>query len=206
MTSSILGGFFQQTGGKSISWKDREIGFRQGGTIKALNEPSQQTNPEGELLFDKKSGRPKMQVRIDLDTEYRDPGDPDDDGSRSLYVKGWMTGAVGDALRKAGVADPAVGGQLWITLSGKEPSKTPGYDPINKFTAEYTPPSPAAGYFSEQSAPQSPPAAVAAGAAAAAEPPRPSAITEAAWKTMDLATKINLAATMGAAASDEPPF
>lgn len=185
-------GFFAQTGGKSVSWADKKIGDSVTGTIVAVGTPEQQTAYKtGELLFDKK-GRPKMQIRIDLQTTQRDPDDADDDGVRSLYVKGWMTGAIGDALKKAGVdGDPEVGGKLSVTLTERVP--TDFGDPYNKFAADYV--KAPSGLFNGDAA--------AAPSAAGDEPKRPAQITKEAWDQMPLVTRKAVASTMG---GDEPPF
>jgi hypothetical protein len=138
-----------------------------------------------------------MQVRIDLQTDFRNfemcrpPDDPNDtdDGRRSLYVGGWMTGAVGDALRKAGhQGAPQVGARLSVTLTERTPNRdNPALNPTNKFEASYAPPSAAAtnDFFSNGS---STPAA-----SDVPEPTKPAEISQAAWDQMDAATKKQLA-------------
>lgn len=154
MTTPTLESFFSGGGGKSLSWKDRPIGTTYSGTIKAVHPPQQQTDPVDQKPQFKKNGEPKMSVRIDLATNDRDPSDPDDDGSRSLYVQGWMQGAIGDALRKAGrQGPPEVGAQISVTLTERTPNDNPALAPINKFAATYVSPSGAAtGQFFDQGA------------------------------------------------------
>lgn len=143
---STIGSFFGG-GGKSFSWKDKPLGTTITGTIKAVHPPQPQTDPATqEIVINKRTGQPKMQVRIELATSERDPADPEDDGTRNLYVGGWMQGAVGDALRKAGRQEPEVGGQLTVQLTEREPNSTPGLNPINKFAAGYVP-APVTGQF-----------------------------------------------------------
>lgn len=147
MTTPTLDSFFSGGGGKSISWKDKPLGTTISGTIKAVNPPQQQTDPvDGSLQFKKDKVTPKMSVRIDLATNQRDPSDPEDDGSRSLYVQGWLQGAIGDALRKAGVqkGGPEVGGTLTVTLTERTPNEIPALAPTNKFVASYVSPAGAA--------------------------------------------------------------
>lgn len=160
MTTPTLDSFFSGGGGKSVSWKDKPIGTVVSGTIKAVNPPQQQTDPVTKLPVFKKDGvTPKMSVRIDLQTAERDPSDPDDDGVRSLYVQGWMQGAIGDALRKAGrEGAPEVGATLKVALSERTPNDNPALAPTNKFVAQYTPPAAAAtGDFFGGGAQQPPP-------------------------------------------------
>jgi hypothetical protein len=198
MTAPTLDSFFAGGGGKSVSWKDKPIGTSVSGTIKMVHPPAPQIDPVTQQPV-VKNGVTKMQVRIDLLTDERDPSDPDDDGTRSLYVKGWMQGAIGDAMRKAGVQGaPQVGAKLHVELTEREPNINPALNPTNKFQATYEPPnSTAAGEFFNSTAPTS-------AAAAEPEPQRPAAISEEAWKQMPLAAKKSVAATMGG--SDEPPF
>ena len=141
-----VAGFFAGGGGKSFSWKDKPIGTTVSGVIKTVHPPQQATDPvDGSPAIVKKTGKPKIQVRIDLQTNERDPLDPEDDGVRGVYVGGWMTGAVGDALRKAGATEPQVGGTLTVRLTEREPN--PGLNPTNKFDAHYVPAPVTAGFF-----------------------------------------------------------
>ncbi len=207
-----IGGFFAG-GSKSFSWKEKPIGTKVSGIIKMVHPPQQATDPiDGSPVFNKKTQKPKMQVRIDLDTAERDPSDPDDDGARALYVGGWMQGAVGDALRKAGSNEPKVGGRLTVTLTERTPNDNPAMNPINKFTAAYEPPAVTGDYFNgapataaNGAAPAAPAAAPAAPAApAAAGPARPANIPEAAWAAMDPATQAIVAGAAAPAAEPEP--
>lgn len=56
-------------------------------------------------------GTPKMQVVLTLATEYRDPGNPDDDGTRMLSINLWsgQKKSLVAACKKAGVPEPEVG-------------------------------------------------------------------------------------------------
>lgn len=134
---------FFSGGGKSISWKDKPLGTTVSGTITAVHPPAQQVDPADNKPKFKKNGEPQMYVRIDLQTAERDPQDPEDDGHRSLYVQGFMSGAVGDALRKAGrmSGGPEVGGQLTVQLIERTPNENPALNAINKFVAAYVSPS-----------------------------------------------------------------
>lgn len=147
MTTPTLDSFFSGGGGKSISWKEKPLGTTITGTVTAVDPPRQQTDPvDGSLQFKKDKVTPKMSVRIGLATTYRDPADPEDDGSRSLWVQGWLQGAIGDALRKAGVqkGGPEVGGTLTVTLTERTPNEIPALAPTNKFVASYVSPAGAA--------------------------------------------------------------
>lgn len=156
MTQPTLDSFFSG-GGKSISWRDKPLGTTVGGTIRQVHPPVQQIDPADNKPKFRKDGSPQMVVRIDLATNERDPQDPEDDGSRGLYVQGWMVGAIGEAVRKSGhQGSPEVGGHITVTLTAREPNATnPALNPTNKFSATYTRPQAAAtGQFFDQGQPQ----------------------------------------------------
>lgn len=200
MTQPTLDEFFGGGGGKSFSWKDKPTGTSITGTIKMVHEARQVTDPADNKPQFNKRGEPKMQVRIDMATKERDPEDPDDDGSRGLYVGGWMKGAIAEAVRKAGqTGAPKAGGQLTVTLTERTPNDVPGLNPINKFSAQYTPPSSVATerFFSGDI-----PGTVSSAGISNGEPERPASIDAAAWAAMDASTKQAIANTMSAL----PPF
>lgn len=210
MSQPTLESFFTAGGGRSVSWKNQPIGAQVSGVIEAVHPPQQVTDPvDGKPKFKRDGVTPITQVRIDLQTDFRnwemtkapDSADEVDDGRRALYVGGWMKGAIGDALRKAGVKGaPQVGGKLWVRLTERTPPDNPALNPTNKFEATYEAPSAAAtdSFFGNgDSAPAAP--------AAAPEPVRPAAISEAAWAQMPLEARRSVAATMGGQ-DTEPPF
>lgn len=150
MTTPSLDSFFSGGGGQTLSWKDVPIGTTYTGVITSIGEPQQATDPATKLPAVTRQGKPRNQVRIGLKTDYRDPTDPEDDGGRNLYCGGWMTGAIGDAMRKAGVEPKLqIGATLSVRLTEREPNG-PGIAPTNKFDAHYVPPSPAGDFFSGQ--------------------------------------------------------
>lgn len=191
--TDALAGFFSG-GGKTAKFPT--IGTTVSGTIRAVHPPEAQTD-----LTTGKEIPDKYQVRIDLDTDDRDPSDPEDTGSRTLYVKGWMRGAIGDAVRRAGVqGPPAPGGRLTVTFSSEKPSGV-GLSPTKIYDAVYVPPSAAstAGFFGG-GAPAAAPAPTNGGG-----PQKPDSIDGKAWDAMDASTKAAVAATMSQL-SDQPPF
>lgn len=97
------------------------FGRWRGGPIEHIGEARQQTNWEsGELEFWNKSGDPIMQLPITMNTaagQYPEPPtDGDDDLVRTYYcTKGKQEfRALRDALSKAGVKAPVVGGVLYV--------------------------------------------------------------------------------------------
>lgn len=195
MTNSLAS--FFTGGGKGITWPDepgKDGGrFAVSGTITAVH-------PQEEIM-DLKSGAPtgKFQVRIELQTDERDPEADFDDGQRTLYVKSFLRGAIGDALRKAGQREPKVGGKLTVTFVRTEPPERPGLSASKHFEAVYEPPSTTGSFFGngEPAATQHP--------ATRAVPERPAAIAQEAWNAMPDNVKRSVAATMGTMA-DQPPF
>ena len=73
-------------------------------------------------------GTPKMQVVLQLATAYRDAGNPEDDGSRSLSINLWsgQKKSLIAACKAAGVPEPEVGQTFTAThVSGIGNAKNP---------------------------------------------------------------------------------
>lgn len=85
-------------------------------------------------------GKPMVQLHVTLATDQRDPSIQDDDGNRSVYVKGQMQKAVGEAVRKAGAKYLEIGGTLTVTYTGDGEQKQRGMNPPKLYTAAYVPP------------------------------------------------------------------
>lgn len=86
-------------------------------------------------------GSPKMQAVIDLQTTERDPANPDDDGTRTLYVSSTkMRRAIADAIKKAGASDLEPGGTLTVTFTGFDPQSKNPAQPAKLYTASYLKP------------------------------------------------------------------
>lgn len=85
-------------------------------------------------------GRPRMQLRVVLETELRD--NDQDNGHRAIYVKGNMQAAVRDAIKTAGATKIEVGGILAVRYdSDGEPPKR-GLNAPKEYKAKYEPPTP----------------------------------------------------------------
>ena len=74
------------------------------------------------------NGDPKEQIVVTIRADIT-PTDEDDDGHRSIYIKGWgpQRRAFIDAVRKAGVKKPLPGDRFTATLLRMEPSKQGGF-------------------------------------------------------------------------------
>lgn len=77
-------------------------------------------------------GNPMWQIPVTIQTTRRDPESPSDDGSRTLYMKGKLLGAIRQALRDAGNAKLRPGGYLWVQFTGWDGD-------AKEYAARYTP-------------------------------------------------------------------
>lgn len=125
-------------GGGSVSAVFPKEGFTHEGTILSFRMSQRTHRDSGELLFweGKKtveqsklqfpaSAKPAEQLVIEIQgkptgvtwetNQYREKAVPDDDGTRTLYIKGSMQKALGKALRDAGVRAPEIGGYIKMT-------------------------------------------------------------------------------------------
>lgn len=192
----LLGG-----GGTSFSWKDKPIGTTIEGTVTRVPEVRQQTDMKTGELETWDNGDPKMQLVVALQTTLRESDD--DDGVRNVYVKGSkkpesksMHAAVAGAVQATKAKGLEVGGTLKVTLSGKHPSSTKGFNDANEFEAVYTPA--AAGFLApETPAAQAPVDAWATPAAAPAAttgPSKPPGMDQATWDSLPDNAKAAVAA------------
>lgn len=112
------------------------IGTTVKGVVESL-EVTQQTDINGTLLF-WPNGKEKMQVVVTLKTDESDPAIDEDDGSRRLFVKGYMQNAVRDAL-KAANSRLEVGGTLAVKFDHEVPPTKPGHSATKMYVAQYKP-------------------------------------------------------------------
>lgn len=148
-------------GGGTVSAKFPKEGFVVEGTIQAFRMAQQTHMESGELLFWEgkeqveqsklkfpQSARPAEQLVVELQGEptgitwetnrYVERQLPDDDGMRTLYVKGGLQAAIGKALRDAGVRAPEIGGHLKVQR-GKDTKRAGSKYYSYTYTAQYTP-------------------------------------------------------------------
>ena len=165
--SEAVSSFLSGGGGKSASFP--EIGSKIKGTIITAEERQQvDLDTEKPAFWD--DGKPKMQLVITLQTDERDPEDPEDEGVRNLYVKGSkkpesksMAAAVILALRAAKVRTIEVGGLLAVAYVGDGEPTRRGFNPPKQYEAAYKPPAIGSALLADEPAPA--PAAPAAAAA-----------------------------------------
>lgn len=148
-------------GGGSPAAKFETIGTVVTGTVAGEPEARQQTEFRTKAPLFWKDGSAKMQVLVELMTAERDPAKADDDGTRTLYIKGKeLTKAVRDAVRQAGADGIHTGGQLTVQYVANGPQGE-GAEPPKLYAARYVPPAVSfAGVTSPAAQPQQQPAAV----------------------------------------------
>jgi hypothetical protein len=213
---------FLQGGSKSASFKDKPVGYSYGGTIVGEPRVTQQTDPDSGELEYWPSGDPKWQLVVVIATDLRD--DQDDDGHRSIYVKGKsLTDGVKAATRAAGVKSLRPGGFLSVTYTGDGPQPAKKHhNPPKLYAVSYIPPDPGADqrqFFDDGSPiPAGPPGmasvhqANAAAAVAASAPMAPAGVDPAIWAAMtdaqrtDFAARLQAARNAAAAPADTPPY
>lgn len=131
-------------GSASPSAKFPDVGTTVGGVITRIGDPIQQRDYATGTPKTWDDGSPQLHLPIDLQTDLRDPEITDDDGSRTLYIKGQMKKAITDAVRAAGAKMLEVGGTLTVTYSGNGEASKKGFNPPKVYTATYAPPANAA--------------------------------------------------------------
>ena len=166
--------FFQRGGNFAPSFKFDPIGANVAGEILSIDQQDQTDfdDPTKKLYDDRGNVKQQLQIilqtplrnwqgvsRIPSDQETGQPQPPSmDDGRRAVYVKGWMIGAVGDAVEKAtGLrAAPQVGGRLAVRFAKTQPPRSGRGQDMKLYEAVYVPPNPSDPMF--QQAPQQQPA------------------------------------------------
>lgn len=136
----------------STSAKFEQPGASVGGTILEIGEAVQAKEFSTGKPATWPDGSPKMQVRITLSTDERDPQDPTDEGKRNLWVsesgkKGGMLAAIRDAVKEAGADTIRPGGILQMAMIGFDPESKNPQNPRKLYQARYQAPAPAGGMF-----------------------------------------------------------
>jgi hypothetical protein len=111
-------------------------GDRVWGTIMS-SKTRQQTDIQGQLKF-WDNGEPMMQVVVTLLTELQE--DDEDDGLRSVYVKGQMLNALRSAIVKAGERGIGDGGKLLVQYTGDAEPRQKGFSGAKQYYCKYEPP------------------------------------------------------------------
>src|SRR6266568_1412008 len=102
--------WLMSTGGKTVSFPQLNSGVT--GFIWSPPELVQALDFKTRQPKVWSDGTPVKQMRVILITEEADPNDPEDDGRRTLYIRGGeMQKAVGEAVTRAGAKGLEVGGK-----------------------------------------------------------------------------------------------
>lgn len=112
-----------------------------GGEIVEAPKVEQQTDPKTRAPQFYPSGDPKWVMLVAVQAQ---PADADDDGIRTLYVKGDMKRAAQKAVSQAGAARLEVGGTLQVRYVRDEPNSSGAGLPKKCYEARYRPPASAA--------------------------------------------------------------
>ena len=152
-----LSELLNSTGGKTFKFD--AVGASVTGTVVSAEVVQKKNFDSGEPEF-WSDGKPIQQIRITLETTLRDPSDPEDDGNRSVYVKGWgdQLRTLRSAIKAAGADDITPGGTFTATYvrDGELPAGKRGFPPkVYEYT--YRAPSATSGLLGQpeqQAAPQ----------------------------------------------------
>ena len=108
---------FAAGGGKSFFNADSQPGASVSGVVTAI-EVTQYHDFQTKAPGFWKDGRPQKQLHITIQTDLQ--ADPDDDGLRSIWIKGWgkQMQAYRDARRRNGGKDPRPGDTFTATYIG----------------------------------------------------------------------------------------
>lgn len=201
-------------GGGSPALKFDQIGTVHTGTVVAEPTASQQTDFRTKVPETWPDGSPKMQVLVQVATTLRDPEKPEDDGTRTLYIKGKeLTNAIRNAVRQSGANGIHTGGILTVQYVADGPAQA-GFNPPKLYAATYQPPAVSlAGVGAPTSAPQQqaapvaqhlPPVAQQTAAAVGVGPARPANVDPAMWDRLNVDQRAAVAAAAAPAAQPIP--
>lgn len=155
--SNGLDAFKKRAPGKFA--KFLQPGATVGGIITEISDQKQATkfnrDPKAKRELDYwPSGDPVMEVWITLQTQERDPQDPEDTGLRVLVVTvnqkaGGQLASIMDACEAVGAETPLPGGFLAQTFTGFDPNSENAQNPRKLYAANYQPPAPGGGAFQQ---------------------------------------------------------
>ncbi|WP_433368406.1 hypothetical protein ACQPZX_41500 [Actinoplanes sp. CA-142083] len=193
--------------------KFETVGTSYTGTVAAEPTASQQTDFRTKVPETWPDGSPKMQVLVQVSTSLRDPQKPEDDGTRTLYIKGKeLTNAIRAAVRASGANGIHTGGILTVAYVGDGQAQ-PGMNAPKLYAAQYQAP---AVSFAGVTAPTAPaqnapiqsqqPITAATIAAPIAAQPCPPGVEPAMWVRLTPAQQQAVASAQAAQAQPQPAF
>lgn len=130
----------QGGGSPAISFKDAKVGDSFTGVITATRAVQVRNYEDPTKLEFWDDGKPKMQIEVTLDTDYRDASIDDDQGERRVFLFGQKLTALKDALKAKGLTKLEVGGKFTIALTGTKPAKNPRYNDVKLYGIEVVAP------------------------------------------------------------------
>lgn len=123
----------------TLSFKDTAVGEGFEGTVISARTVQVRNYEDPTKLEFWDDGKPKLQIEVTLATDYADPTDPDDDGSRRVFLFGQKLRAAQDEFRKKGLKKLEAGYQFKITLTGTKPSQNKRYNDVKLYAIEINP-------------------------------------------------------------------
>jgi len=124
-------------GGGSPALKFDQVGTIHTGTVVAEPTAVQQKDFRTQQPETWPDGAPKMQVLVQISTDLRDPEKPEDDGTRTLYIKGKeLTNAIRAAVRASGANGIHTGGTLTVQYVGDGQAQN-GLNAPKLYAAQY---------------------------------------------------------------------
>jgi hypothetical protein len=127
-------------GSKSLSFKDFKVGDSYEGTITSLRTVQVRNYDDPTKLEFWDDGKPKLQIEVTLDTDYKDPADDDDTGERRVFLFGQKLTAAKEELKRKGFSKLEIGSHFRITLTGTKPAKNPRYNDVKLYGIEISVP------------------------------------------------------------------
>lgn len=126
-------------GSKSLSFKDFSVGDSYTGVIASLRTVQVRNYDDPTKLEFWDDGKPKLQIEVTLDTDYKDPADDEDTGERRVFLFGQKLTAAKEEMKRKGMAKLEIGSQFTITLTGTKPAKNPRYNDVKLYGIELKP-------------------------------------------------------------------
>jgi hypothetical protein len=141
--------FFFGSGGTGAPYFPfREVGTTITGTVTTEPVVRDATDPFTGDVVTWKDGNPKKVLVVTVQTDLRDPANPEDSGQRSVWISTYgQRLAVKDALTRANASAIEVGGKLTLTFTGYGERTNPALNPPKAFSADYQKPNASAGFF-----------------------------------------------------------
>ena len=126
-------------GSKSLSFKDFNVGDSYEGTIASLRTVQVRNYDDPTKLEFWDDGKPKLQIEVTLDTDYKDPADDEDTGERRVFLFGQKLTAAKEELKRKNLTKLEIGSGFKIALVGTKPAKNPRYNDVKLYAIEINP-------------------------------------------------------------------